>query len=333
MKILFYDIKEFEFDYLLSKVPNNIEPYFFKTALNPTTYIDEKYINSEAISVFVSSRLDSVVLSRFKNLKYIFLRCTGYSNVDLKYCKRHNIKLFNTPNYGSSSVAEFAFGLILNLTRKIAIAQNSINKGEINQNDLMGVNLKNKTLGIIGAGNIGKNTAEIAKGFKMNIIVNDIKQDDDYNYVSLDELAKQSDFLVITCPLTPKTKGLINRDFLNNMKKEAIIINVARGEIVDTKALTEALVKNKIKGCALDVIECEETLCALWDFCVNTDKREDCLKKFLFIQKLKQMPNVIITPHIAYNTKEALIEILNITLENIQSSFQINSDTKNLVML
>ena len=333
MKILFYDIKEFELDYFLNNALNNIETYFFKNPLNKSTYIDEKYKDAKALCVFVSSRLDENVLSRFKNLKYIFLRCSGYSNVDLKYCKQNSIKIFNVPNYSPSGIAEFAFGLILSLIRKINIAQESIKSGEINQNELMGFELNSKTLGIIGVGHIGKKVIEIANGFNMKTLVYDINKNMDICYSELDELYRNSDIIILCCPLTPETKGLINNNSLNKMKKNAIIVNIARGEIVDTKALADALVKKRIQGAALDVIECEETLCDLWDFCINTDKREECLKKYLFIQKLKTMPNVIITPHIAYNTKEAVESILRTTLQNIEASFEINKDTKNLIML
>jgi len=333
MKILFYDIKEFEFDYLSSHISNNIEPYFFRFHLNSQTYIDNKYIDCDAISLFTTSEITKEILSKFKNLKYIFLRCSGYSNVDVNYCKRHNIKVFNTPNYGSSTIAEYAFGLILNIVRKITKAQYDLYKGEANHDELRGFELKNKTLGIIGLGHIGKKIAEIAKGFNMKSVIFDIKKEPDYNYVEIDELYETSDIIVVSCPLTKDTKGMINKDSLNKMKKSAILINIARGEIVDTEALLEALVKKRIAAAALDVIECEETMCELWDFCKNTQKQENCLKKFLFIQKLKTLENVIITPHIAYNTKEAAEEILKMTLDNIQSSFKINKDTKNLVVL
>lgn len=333
MKILFYDIKDFEFSYLTSRIRNNIEPYFFRYQLSHNTYIDEKYLDCEGLSVSVSTELSEEVLSRFKNLKYIFLRSTGYSNCDLNYCKKQNITVFNTPNYAPSSIAEFAFGLILTLTRKIIKAQNCLFNGEVNHSELTGFELNSKTLGVIGAGHIGQKIIQIARGFNMNIVVYDIDKTQNYNYAELDELFEISDIIVISSPLTKETKGMINKVSLNKMKKSAILINIARGEIINTKDLLEALVKNKISGAALDVIECEEMTCKLWNFCVNTDKREDCLKKFLFIQKLKSMDNVIITPHIAYNTKEAINEILNMTLDNIQSSFKINSDTKNIVML
>jgi len=127
---------------------------------------------------------------------------------------------------------------------------------------------------------------------------------------------------------------LINKNALSKMKKEAIIINTARGEIINTIDLYNALVTKKIKGAGLDVIECEEILCKNYAKCnENINLKHFCLKKYLFIQKLMQLPNVIITPHNAYNTKEAQDRILNITLENIKSSFDINSSTKNLVLI
>jgi len=333
MKILFYETKDFEFNYLSDKIPDNIEPYFFRIPLINSTYIDEYHQDAEALCVFVASVLNEEILSKFKNLKFIFLRCTGYSNVDLKYCKDYNIKVFNTPDYGSSTVAEYAFALLLNISKKILKAKKDLDEGEIDYDEIMGIELANKTLGIIGLGAIGRKVAKIAQGFNMDIIVNDINEQNNYNYVCLDELYLQSDFIIITCPLTPQTKGMINRNAFLKMKKDLILVNVARGEIINTKDLATALVEKRIQGAALDVIECEETLCALWDFCLNTDSRNHCLKKFLFIQKLKQMDNVIITPHNAYNTKEANKRILNMTLENIQSSFNIKPDTKNLIMI
>lgn len=333
MKILFYETKEIELDYLSSHVSNNIEPYFFNFSLTHSTYIDEKYSDTDAISVFVGSNLDSEVLSRFKNLRFIFLRCTGYSHVDIKYCKEHNIKVFNTPNYGSSTVAEFAFGLILNLSRNIIKAQKELKEGIINHDELMGFDLNSKTLGLIGMGHIGSKIYKIAQGFNMNILIYDINQNKNYDYTSLDELYKNSDIIVLSCPLTDETRGMINKKTISKMKKNAIIINIARGEIIDTVALVEGLVKKRLKAAALDVIECEETLCKLRKLCNKNECSQNCLKKFLFIQKLKQMEQVIITPHIAYNTKEANEEILKMTLENIQASFMINDNTKNLIML
>lgn len=336
MKILFYDIKNFEFDYLLDKISNDIEPFFIRFPLNRDTYIDEKQKDAEAISVFVSSWLDEATLSKFKNLKFIFLRCVGYSNIDLDYCKKNDIKVFNTPNYGNSTVAEYVFSLILSLTKKIPSAREAVFDGVIDHNELMGVELNSKTLGVIGLGAIGKRVADIAKAFDMKVIVYDIAKNGEYNFVEFDELLAQSDFISINCPLTNSTRGMFNSKTLSKMKKTAYLINAARGEVVDTKDLYEALINNKIKGAALDVVECEETLCQLYPKCDSHESlRINCLKKFFFIQKLLKLPQVIITPHVAYNTVEAQTRILEMTLENIQTSLNLNniSSVKNLVLL
>ena len=335
MKILFYNIKKTELDYLLEKMPSNIEPYFFKTLLNSTTYVDEKYLDAEALSVFVSSELNEEVLSKFKNLKYIFLRCVGYSNVDLSYCKKNNIYVFNAPNYGNSTVAEYVFALILALSKKIIKANESIINGEIEQENLCGIELFHKTIGVIGAGAIGRKVINIAHGFGMEVLVYDVNKNGAYNFVELDELLRKSDFITINCPLNKNTKGLIDKIAISKMKRNAIIINTARGEIIDTEALYYALIEKKIKGVALDVLECEEYLCHNWKKCSeNIALKSVCLKKFFFIQKMLQLPNVLITPHNAYNTKEALERILKITLSNIQDSLDLKLDsTKNLVLI
>lgn len=334
MKILFYDTDDFEFDYFLENTFNLIEPYFFKISLQKSTYIDEKYSDCEAISAFVNSDLSKEVLSKFKNLKFIFLRCTGFSNVDLKYAKSKNIKVYNVPNYSTTSVAEFAFALILNISRNISFAKENLKKGNIDIALLTGHEISNKTIGIVGLGSIGKKISHFAKSFDMNVLAYDIKQDAEYSCVDLDYLVKNSDYICISCPLTEQTRHLINRDKISKMKNSAFIINIARGEIIETEALYNAIVNKKIKGAALDVVECEQTLCKVFDECNNKDIiKSNCFKKYLFISKLMQSDNVLITPHIAYNTFEAKKRTVEVTIQNIKSCFDINSGTKNLVLI
>lgn len=334
MKILFYETKKYEQEELINKLGLDIEAYFFKNPLINSTYVDEKFKDTDAISCFVGSVLNEETLIKFKNLKYIFLRCVGYSNVDLIYCKKHDIKVFNAKNYGNSTVAEYAFALILNLIKKISTSQKSIEAGEIISEDLMGYELNSKTIGVIGAGAIGRKVINIAHGFDMEVLVYDIFKKGAYHFVELNELFEKSDFVVLTCPLTQETKGLINKNNLSKMKKSAILINVARGEIVDTKALLEALLEKKIKGAALDVIECEQMLCQNHENCLKFEEQNEyCAKKYFFIHKLTQLKNVIITPHNAYNTKEALERIIKITCENIKQAKSENSSAENLILL
>ena len=334
MKILFYDMGNFELDYLLDKMPSNVEPVFFKNTLNLTTYVDEKHKDADALSVFVTSDLSKEVLSEFKNLKYIFLRCVGFSNVDLNYCKENNIFVFNTPNYGNSTVAEYAFTLLLMVSKKIIQSKEELSEGKVERDNITGIELFGKTMGVVGAGAIGKEIINIAKGFKMNVLVFDLYQNGVYNFVSFDELLKKSDFIVISCPLTETTRKMFNKEAISKMKKTAILINVARGEIVDTEALYIALVNKKLFGAGLDVVECEEMLCESYKKCSKNDSLMDiCLKKYFFIQKLMKLDNVIITPHNAYNTMDAQKRILDMTLENITASFDVKSGTKNLVLI
>lgn len=334
MKIIFYDIKKSELNYLTEKSIDNFEAYFFKNPLNNSTYIDEKYLDTEALSVFVTSELNNNVLAKFKKLKFIFLRCVGYSNIDLSYCKENNIHIFNTPNYGNSTVAEYTFALILALSKKIIETKNALLKGEIEEENLRGIELFSKTIGVIGVGAIGRKVINIAHGFGMDVLAYDTNRAGAYNFVELDELLKKSDFISINCPLNQKTKYLIDKIAISKMKRNAIIVNTARGEIIDTQALYYALIEKRIKGAALDVIECEEYLCHNWKKCEqNSNIKEVCLKKFFFIHKMLQLPNVIITPHNAYNTKEALYRILDITLSNIYSALNFNSGAKNLVLI
>lgn len=337
MKILFYDTKQIEKTYFeeeFKKTDKILAKYYDFPLLNSTNINQDDY-DAEAISIFVTSYLQKEVLEKFKNLKYIFLRCVGFSNVDLKYCKDNNIKILNTPNYGNSTVAEYVFAMLLTLVKKIDKAKNDLQEGFVEYNYIEGVELCHKTFGIIGLGAIGKKIHNIAKGFNMDVLVYDIKKEDgNYNYVELDELLKNSDFISINCPLTPETKGLIGENEFNKMKPNAYLINTARGEIIQTSYLYDALLNKKIKGALLDVIECEEMLCAFFERCkIDEHIKQNCLKKFLFINKLMKMKNVIITPHNAYNTKEAKQRIMHITLDNIQSCLDINTSLKNLVLI
>ncbi len=336
MKILFYDTRKNEFEYLTQNMPSQLEPYFINSPIGEYSYIDDNYLDCEAISIFVNSTLNSEILSKFKNLKYIFLRSTGYSNVDINYCKENNIMIFNVPQYGSSTVAEYAFALILSLVKKIYEAKNSILEGAVEREELTGFDLKNKIMGIIGLGSIGRKILNIAHGFGMEVIANDIEQKGAYKYVDLDELLEKSDFVTINCPLTSQTKGMINKEAIAKMKRTAFLINIARGDIVDTQALYRAVIDKKIQGCALDVFECEEVLCETYSTCQKYRNIEEvCLKKYFFIDKLSKLPNVIITPHNAYNTYEANQRILKTTLYNIKQVLnnELNSGVKNLVLI
>lgn len=334
MKAIFFDVQPYEEEFLKENIPEGIEPILIKDSLNPSYEPADEIKDAEIISVFVSSTLNDKVLEKFPKLKYILARSVGHSHINLKYCKEHGIKVFNTPHYGDYTVAEYVFGILLDTIRNIGQGARGVKNDKIKMDKYTGVELFNKTLGVIGAGSIGKNVLDIAKGFKMKTLAYDPYPDNKYNYVDLDTLFKESDIISINSPLNEKTRHLINKETIDKMKDGVIIVNAARGEIIDTKALYEALLSGKIAYAALDVIECEEILCTEDKKCTGLDNiKEICLEKFYLNQKLMQLPNVIITPHMAYNTKEAINRILEMTKENLDSCLNFDSGAKNLVLL
>ena len=336
MKTVFFDVQPYEEKFLKKAVENDFDATFISAPLDENYEISKDINDAEILSVFITSTLSENVLKKFPKLKFILTRSVGFSHIDMKYCKEHEIYAFNTPHYGDYTVAEYVFALLLYTARKIGKAQNDVKTDDIIMNEYTGVELFNKTIGVIGAGSIGKNVLDIAKGFRMNTLAYDIYQSGDYNYCTLDELFKKSDIVSINSPLTKQTHHLINKETISKMKNGVIIVNVARGEIIDTEALYEALLNKKIAYAALDVIECEEILCTENQKCKGLENiKEACLEKFYINQKLLKLPNVTITPHMAYNTREAIERILYMTEENLRSCLNFNPKTgaKNLILL
>ncbi len=265
------------------------------------------------LSVSVHTLLSRRVLEKFPNLKFIATRSTGYDHIDINYCKSAGIYVSNVPLYGDCTIAEHAFAMLLALAKKLYLPQlETLHKK--GREALTGIDLHNKTIGIIGAGNIGKHAIRIASGFGMRIKVFDIHQDKmlsevlGYSYVSMDELLKTSDIISLHVPLNKHTYHLINNEAIKKMKKGVIIINTARGEVIDTEALYKGLLARKISGAALDVIEEESKLI-----------EQKGAKVSRTIKKLLEHKNVLYTPHNAYNTSEALYRIFETTCENINA--------------
>ncbi len=336
MKTVFFDVQPYEKNFLEKATEKNFEAIFINSPLDENFEISKNITDAEILSIFITSTLSENVLKKFPKLKFILTRSVGFSHIDMKYCKEREIYAFNTPHYGDYTVAEYTFAILLHTTRKIEKAQNDVKSGEITMDKYTGVELFNKTLGVIGAGSIGKNVLDIAKGFRMNTLAYDIYQSGDYNYCTLDELFKNSDIISINAPLTKENYHLINKETISKMKDGVIIVNVARGEIIDTESLYDALLNKKVAYAALDVIECEEILCTENQKCRGLENiKEACLEKFYINQKLLKLPNVTITPHTAYNTKEAIERILYMTEENLLSCLNFNPKTgaKNLILL
>lgn len=280
--------------------------------------------DSEVISVFVSSTVTREIIEAMPKLKVIACRSTGFNNVDFAAASERGIVVLNVPTYGESTVAEYAFTLLLALQRKLPEVLKA-NEVEISAQQLTGHDLEGKVFGAIGTGHIGQKALKIANGFSMKTIAydafaNDKLQDElNFKYVELDELLEQADIVSIHVPYLPSTHHLMNRERLGKMKQGAILINTARGELVETNALIELLDSGHLGGAAIDVIEGEALLHHDEETALLRSQTipESLLRHGVEISALKKMPNVIISPHNAFNTVEAIQRINQTTVKNI----------------
>ena len=323
MKIGFFEIEGWEEASIKSAFPNE------ELSLSAEK-IDEDALpeqnDFEVLSVFVNSRITPKTLGHFPNLKYLVTRSTGYDHIDREECRKRGIAVAYIPGYGDNTVAEYAFGLLLSLTRKIYQSIDQIKEtGSFSLAGLRGTDLKGKTIGIIGTGRIGKEAARIAKGFGMNIFAYDPMPDLEFakeigaSYASLDDLLGNSDVISLHCPYSEETHHLLNRESMGKIKRGAYLVNTARGGLVETDALVEALKNGALAGAALDVLEEEGETRDELHFLASGHPKQEELRVMLENNVLMKMPNVLITPHNAFDTQEAMERILHITIENIQS--------------
>ena len=314
MKIIFTDVSDFEYP-IISKFASNNKDLTVEIYKEDVNNLQDKDFDADILSVFINSKVSSDVISRFAKLRFVFTRSTGFDHIDLKACKERGIKVCNVPDYGSQTVAEFTFFLMLSLFRKINFSNNNGVKFS------RGKELCGKTIGIIGAGKIGNNVGRIAKSFEMNTMyynrsISGYLEELGAKKAELEDLLKNSDVVTIHVPLNEGTFHLINRENIKLMKKDAVIINAARGAILETDAVIEALDSKIIGGVALDVIEGEEFSGREMEI-IRKNENYDVLKNVLERSLLRNFENAILTPHIAYNTEEALSRIVESTCDNI----------------
>ena len=320
IKVAFFDTKEYD---------RKLFDEYNKNYGYEITYLESK-LNSEtaplaegfdAVCIFVNDVVDEKTIQILKKcgVKLIALRCAGFNNVDIKHMDE-SIKVVRVPAYSPYAVAEHATALLLDLDRKIYKAYQRTKKYNFTLNGLLGFDIHGKTVGVVGTGKIGKCFINIMKGFGTNVIAYDIYKDEafakekDFKYVSLDELYEKSDIISLHCPLTEDNMKMINKNSIEKMKQGVVIINTSRGKLIDTSDLISELEKGKIGGLGLDVYEDEE------EFFLNDMSNSYIRDKDL--STLLSMPNVVITSHQAFFTKEALNKIASDTCENIKDIFQ-----------
>lgn len=332
MKIAFFELEGWEEKPIRNRFPHD-DLVFSKNKLDEFHHAEAS--DADVISVFVDSRVTERVMLDFPKLKLITTRSTGYDHIDVVAANMRGIAVAYVPGYGDNTVAEFAFGLILNLTRKLYHAIDQIKEtGSFSLQGLRGSDLKGKVIGVVGTGRIGKEVIRIANGFGMKVVAYDPFPNTAFasqypmTYLSLDELLAVSDVITIHCPLTDATRHLINMKNIGLVKRGAYLVNTARGPIVETGALIQALRGGQLAGVGIDVLEEEGEIKDEMKFLSGAHKPEE-LVTMLQNHVLMRMPNVLMTPHIAFNSHEALRRILETTFENIESFM--NHTPKNLV--
>ena len=277
---------------------------------------------ASVLSIFIYSRLSGALLRRLPSVRFIATRSTGVDHIELGACRRRRILVSNVPSYGENTVAEHTFALILALSRNIHKAYVKTIKGDFSLEGLQGFDLKGKTLGVVGAGHIGLHVIKMARGFGMEVLVHDVRKNIflsevlDFRYVSLETLLRRSDIVSLHVPYMPATHHLMNRSMFRVMKRGALLVNTARGGLIDTEALVWALDQGIVGGAGLDVLEGEELVKEERQL-LSRDFPKEKLATTLRNHILLHRENVVITPHIAFDSREALQRILETTVANI----------------
>jgi D-lactate dehydrogenase len=317
-KVAWFDAEDWEKEYLDGKA-EKLEIEFFEESLKVENAekVGEKF---DAVAVFVSSEVSGEVLEKI-DVDMIVCRSTGFDHVDLDKAAEEGIKVCNVPEYGATTVAEHTFGLILTLSRRIHEAVEKVESGEFDHRGLKGFDLKGKTLGVIGTGSIGQEVIRIASGFDMNIVASDPYPDKEleaempFMYVSFEDLLEIADVITLHCPLTDENRHMLSKDEFEKMD-ETVLINTARGELIDTEALINALENGNVSRAGLDVLEEE---CVIQEDIEMLEIENECdPKKVLEDHILMEREDVIVTPHNAFNSQEALQRIADTTLENLR---------------
>lgn len=321
IRIAFYDTHFYDKNSFLEMNKwFQFEIEYFDFKLNEKTAAAAK--DFDAVCIFVNDIADRVVVGILKdeNVKLIALRCAGFNNVDMKACSDFGIEVVRVPSYSPHAVAEHAVAMLLSLTRHLPQAYLRTKTGNFTLEGLTGRDLNGLTAGIIGTGKIGKTMAELLSAFGMKIVLYDPYRDQkwasekDFQYADLETLFKESDVISLHCILNEDTFHVINEKAISLMKNSVVLINTGRGALIDTKALVNALKKEKIGGAALDVYE-EESRYFFNDWSAQTIT-DDVLARLL------TFPNVLVTSHQAFLTENALNAIARTTLENIKAAME-----------
>jgi D-lactate dehydrogenase len=329
MKIAFFSTKPYDQRFFESTNADfGHDLSFFETKL--TTKTASLADGHAAVCVFVNDPLDEPTLSVLaeQGCKLILLRCAGYNNVDLDAADRLGMTVCRVPQYSPFAVAEHTLALILTLNRKVHKAYHRVREGNFAIDGLIGFDLNDKTIGIVGTGRIGQIFAKVCLGLGLHVLAYDLQPNDELvdmgvRYAPLDELFEKSDIVSLLCPLNPETHHIISTDAVEKMKPGVMLVNTSRGGLIDAQAVINGLKSGKIGSVALDVYEEEGDV--FFEDLSDQVLQDDTLARLL------SFPNVLITSHQAFFTKEAMQEIAKTTLSNATGYLEGNIDPSNCV--
>ena len=324
MKMLLFDLRESEKEFFEKNNFCDFDITLREESLTEKTKLsNEEYQNTAILSVYRSSILNENILKKFKNLRIISTRSHGFTHIDLDYCKKNRITVLNVEQYGEEAVAEFALGTIIDLTRHIKSAMFDIRTHNINPKKYEGELLNKKTIGIIGCGKVGIKLAKIAHFFDMNVLVSSYKESPQFekvcNVVPFDKLLAESDIIYLHMPFTTENYQIIGEEEFKKMKQGVYVINTSSVELINLEALYNNLMYGKVKGAGLDILESDYVKGKTKELGNETMSTK---QNYKITDKLLDMPNVLITPHLAYNTKEYIDYVLETTFNNIRDNIK-----------
>ncbi|MDO5552412.1 MAG: 2-hydroxyacid dehydrogenase [Planctomycetia bacterium] len=314
LKVAVFSTKKYDQRFLEEANQGRLDLHFFEARLDlDTCPLADKF---PVVCTFVNDDLGPEVLLRLfgGGTRMIALRCAGYNNVNFYSVKNLGLVVARVPAYSPLSISEFTIGIMINLTRKIWRAINRAREGNFSLQGLLGFNIAGHTVGVVGSGKIGAAVAEALSGFQCRILLSDPYPNPDlvtkgYDFVSVEQLFRESDLITLHCPLTDTTRHMVNRDSIATMKQDVMIVNTSRGALIDTEAVTEGLKEGKIAGLAIDVYEEEAD--------IFFEDRSDSIIQDDSFTRLLHFPNVIVTGHLAFFTIEAMRAIASQTIDNI----------------
>ncbi len=320
MNIAFFELEDWEKDFFMKHFP---DAQYSSTPLNLQNA--NQYSQTDILCTFIYSQITDEIIRNLPNLKCIATQSTGFDHIDLKAAQQRNIIVSNVPEYGTRTVAEHTFALILALTKKLYQSMNQSKQFDFSHNRIRTINLYQRTLGIIGLGKIGKEVVKIAHGFGMNVLIYTRTHDEAFakewgiRYAELNELLENSDLITLHIPYSKETHHILNKENINHCKKGAYIINTSRGGLIETEALIQALENGTLAGAGLDVLEEEKNLSEELDILKTSLPERIDFKTLTMDHVLIHHPKVVVTPHNAFNSEEALQKIMNTTVDNIKA--------------